>query len=911
MAKIRAYKLAEELELDRDEFLKKVRELGIELRGPMAGLDDDQADEIRQRLGGGAAEQRIVKRVGDKVIRRRRRAPPKPEELPAVAEVAAPEEGLEPAAVDTPPVAPEEGVPAVDQPPAVEAEPLAAGAPQPAAEELPVGAQLPAAPAEGVATEKTPAAAPVQPPPTAPAQPLQPEGEAFGRSVPGRPGAPKRPVRQEAELALSLKEQDTLARTMLGNVQHRLEQRRLIVERQSRLNPRRRRAASRKSVSAVPVAVAPKVVRLTGDVTLQEFSRQAGVKVRELMWRMRQIDQDFDRDARLDVDAATLLAEELGIEVQHAVVNVEEEVVAAVATTAGDAKPRPPVVTVMGHVDHGKTSLLDAIRSTNVVSGESGGITQHIGAYQVAVGSGLITFIDTPGHAAFTQMRARGASLTDIVVLVVAADDGVMPQTVEAINHAKAAGVPIMVAINKVDLPDADPQRTKQALLEHELVAEEFGGEVICVEVSATRGTNLDTMLESLALQAEILELTAQDSGKAMGTVIEAELDKGRGPVATFLIREGTLKRGDMVVAGTVWGRVRGMIDDQGGQVQAAGPSMPVQIIGLGSVPEAGDEFLVVKNERETRHLVDHRLSAEKRSAVAESAVPMSAEELFKDLEESDEKELTIVIKADVRGTMEAVQEAIAKLSTERVTTNVIQSGVGGITESDVMLASASSALVLGFRVRPDAAARRAGEQEGVYIRCFEVIHELLDNVGELMSGLLPPKVTEVVTGHAEVRELFVIPRVGTVAGSAVPEGVIRRSNLVRVVRDGIAIYSDSRVMLIGAALIELLLIEADSIKAKRRVVKSVVDRVSNRFGVSVAEVADQDDRHVICIGCVKVGIDPVHLRAQMEKVVRYVDALGLAELASDDILIARLDELEPVDEGADQPDLAGARRRE
>jgi translation initiation factor IF-2 len=444
----------------------------------------------------------------------------------------------------------------------------------------------------------------------------------------------------------------------------------------------------------------------------------------------------------------------------------------------------------MGHVDHGKTSLLDAIRSTNVVSGESGGITQHIGAYQVAVGGGLITFIDTPGHAAFTQMRARGASVTDIVVLVVAADDGVMPQTVEAINHAKAAGVPIMVAINKIDLPDADPQRSKQALLEHELVAEEFGGEVICVEVSATRGTNLDTLLESLALQAEILELTARDTGKAVGTVIEAELDKGRGPVATFLIREGTLEKGDMVVAGTVWGRVRAMVDDQGGQVNAAGPSMPVQVIGLGSVPDAGDEFIVVKNERETKQLVDHRLAAEKRSAVVESGLPMSAEELFKDLDESDEKELTIVIKADVRGTLEAVQETVAKLSTERVTTNVIQSGVGGITESDVMLASASSALVLGFRVRPDAAARRAGEGEGVHIRCFEVIHELLDDVTELMSGLLPPKVTEVVTGHAEVRELFVIPRVGTVAGSAVPEGVIRRSNLIRVVRNGLPIYS-------------------------------------------------------------------------------------------------------------------------
>ncbi len=447
----------------------------------------------------------------------------------------------------------------------------------------------------------------------------------------------------------------------------------------------------------------------------------------------------------------------------------------------------------MGHVDHGKTSLLDAIRKSDVAAGEAGGITQHIGAYQVRASDGtLITFIDTPGHAAFSQMRARGAQVTDLVVLVVAADDGVMPQTVEAINHARAAQVPILVAVNKIDKADANPQRVRQALLEHQLVAEDFGGDTIFVDVSATKGTGIDKLLEMLALQAEVLELRARRKGPAVGVVLEAELDKGRGPLATVLVSEGTLEPGDAVVAGNTYGRVRSLADAEGGTVKEAGPSTPVRVIGLSAVPVAGDELLVVKNEREAKQIVDHRLVEEQKKAASEHETPgsMSPEDLFARMEGSDEKELFAVVKADVQGTVEAIREALGKLSTEKVKLSVIHSGVGGIKESDVMLAAASKAVIFGFHVRPEPAARKLAEREGVVIRTFDIVYELLDDATLLMRGLLPPKETEKLLGHALVKELFIIPKIGTIAGSAMEDGKISRSARARVVRNGIVIYA-------------------------------------------------------------------------------------------------------------------------
>jgi translation initiation factor IF-2 len=598
-------------------------------------------------------------------------------------------------------------------------------------------------------------------------------------------------VRRTAIQGMNLKEQETLARQMRGNVQTQLERRRQLGEQQSRIRSRRRQPVGGKR-KAAPAREREKVVRITRPMSFQELSGELGVKVHDLLRRARALGATLEREDTLDIETIELIAADVGFEVKIDVESVEDRVATQPEAADADLEPRPPVVTVMGHVDHGKTSLLDSIRKANVVAGEAGGITQHIGAYQVDTSTGPITFLDTPGHAAFTQMRARGAQVTDIAILVVAADDGIMPQTVEAIDHARAAGVPIIVAVNKIDRPDADPQRVKQAMLAHELVPEEFGGDTICVDVSATQGTNLDKLLEMVGIQAEVLELRARRRGKAVGTVIEAELNRGRGPLATVLLREGTLKGGETVVIGTAYGRIRSLVNERGETLREAGPATPAQIVGLSQVPEAGEEMIVVRNEREARALTAHRVEEQKRSAMsAESEVaPVEAEDLFAKLGEDEQKEFRVVLKADVRGTAEAIGDALEKLSTDRVNLRVIHRGVGAISESDVMLASASTALVVGFHVRPEAVARKAAEREGTEIRTYEIVYDVLDEATQLMSGLLPPKVVEQIRGHAEVRRLFQIPRVGTIAGCYLPEGAIQRSNQVRVVRDGVTIYA-------------------------------------------------------------------------------------------------------------------------
>jgi translation initiation factor IF-2 len=636
-------------------------------------------------------------------------------------------------------------------------------------------------------------------PEPAPLRPLEPAGEAPGAvRAPGRAEAveparaPRRPVRRQAVESANLREQETLARQMRGNVQSQLERRRQLVEQQSRIQSRRRRAGptppARKAVVAGPRR---KLLKLAGPISFTAMSAELGVKVNELLRRVHGLGVELERDDLIEVETAELVAGEFGFEVQHVETDPEKQVAAPAPSERGDLPTRPPVVTVMGHVDHGKTSLLDAIRRTNVAAGEAGGITQHIGAYQVEGPSGRITFLDTPGHAAFTQMRARGAQVTDIAVLVVAADDGIMPQTIEALSHARAAGVPIIVAINKIDRAEANPDRVKRGLLEHGLVPEDLGGETICVPVSATKGTNVDRLLEMINLQAEVLELTAPASGPARGVVIEAQLDKGRGPVATVLIREGLLERGDPIVVGTSYGRVRALINDRGEELKQAGPSTPVRVIGLNAVPEAGDEAIVTRSERDAKTLVDHRQAERKREkSGAEAPAAVAAEELFAQLEGGDRKQLRVVLKADVHGTMEAIRDALVELSGERVTLTVLHAGVGAITESDVMLAAASRALVVGFHVRPEAAARRTAEREHVEIRTSDIVYELLDDLRAVMAGLLPPRVVEKVTGHAQVRQLFPIPRIGTIAGCAVAGGSIRRSDRLRVVRDGVPVYT-------------------------------------------------------------------------------------------------------------------------
>ncbi|MCI7734166.1 MAG: translation initiation factor IF-2 [Dysosmobacter sp.] len=491
----------------------------------------------------------------------------------------------------------------------------------------------------------------------------------------------------------------------------------------------------------------------------------------------------------IDFDTAAIIAEEMGCKVEkEVVVTIEEKLIDVSEDKAEDLVPRAPVVVVMGHVDHGKTSLLDAVRNTNVAAGEAGGITQHIGAYQVQINGKPITFLDTPGHEAFTSMRARGAMITDIAILMVAADDGIMPQTVESINHAKAANIPIIVAINKIDKENANPDRVLQQLTEYGLVPEEWGGETICCKISAKKGIGIDNLLENLVLLAEIQELKANPNRAGQGTVIEARLDKGRGPVATLLVQNGTLKQGDIIIAGTAVGRVRTMLDYKGNRLTEAGPSVPVEIAGLSEAPSAGSPFFAVADERMARELVEQRKAEEKAKAAA-PLQKVSLENLFDQIQAGERKELALIVKADVQGSVEAVKASLEKLSNDEVNVRVIHGGVGAINESDVMLAASSGAIIVGFNVRPDAAARDGAVRQNVDMRMYRVIYDCIDEIEAAMKGMLAPKYREVVLGHAEVRQTYKVSGVGTVAGCYVQDGKIVRACSVRVVRDGIVIH--------------------------------------------------------------------------------------------------------------------------
>ena len=491
----------------------------------------------------------------------------------------------------------------------------------------------------------------------------------------------------------------------------------------------------------------------------------------------------------VDYDTAALIAEDMGAKVTKEVIVTKEDLLFNdTPDNPEDLVPRDPVVVVMGHVDHGKTSLLDAIRKTNVASGEAGGITQHIGAYRIKINDRKITFLDTPGHEAFTAMRARGAQVTDIAILVVAADDGIMPQTIEAINHARAAGLTIIVAINKIDKDNADVERVKRELSENNVLIEEWGGDTICVEVSAKQNKNISELLEMVILSADMLELKANPERKAKGTVIESRLDKGRGPVATVLVQNGTLRQGDVVVAGTAVGRVRVMTDDKGTRIKEAGPSVPVEIVGLSEAPEGGELFFAVDDERAARDVVEARKQKIKEENI-KAASAVSLDDLFSRISEGDMKNLNIIVKADVQGSVEAVRQSLEKLSNDEVKVKVIHGAVGAVNESDVMLASASNAIIVGFNVRPDSGARVAAEAKNIDMRMYRVIYDAIDEIEAAMKGMLAPKFREKVTGHAEVRQTFKVSSVGTIAGCYVTDGTVSRNNSVRIVRDGIVIY--------------------------------------------------------------------------------------------------------------------------
>ena len=526
-------------------------------------------------------------------------------------------------------------------------------------------------------------------------------------------------------------------------------------------------------------------------ITIQELaSRMSERAVDVIKFLMRQGRMVTLTDT-LDADTAQLVAEEMGHSVRRVAESDVEEGLFDRPDEEGASVPRPPIVTIMGHVDHGKTSLLDAIRHANVVAGEAGGITQHIGAYQViAPGGQTITFIDTPGHAAFTAMRARGAKVTDIVVLVVAADDGVMPQTIEAIRHAKAAKAPIIVAVNKIDKPEADPQRVMQELLQHDVQVEAFGGDTLAVEVSATKRTNLDKLLEAIALQAELLDLVADPDRSAEGTVIEARLDRGRGPVATVLVQRGTLKVGALVVAGSYWGRVRALIDDKGGAVEAAPPSTPVEVLGFSGAPEAGDRVAIVESEARAREITEYRERQRREKIAARGpAARTSLADMMSNLKAAGHKEMPIVLKGDVQGSVEAITSALEKLGNDEVMARVIHGGAGGITESDVTLATASKAVILGFNVRANKEARDLAEQEGVEIRYYNIIYNLVDDVKAALSGMLAPTLRETMLGNAQILELFDISKVGLVAGCRVTDGVVQRGAHVRLIRDSVVVH--------------------------------------------------------------------------------------------------------------------------
>ena len=537
---------------------------------------------------------------------------------------------------------------------------------------------------------------------------------------------------------------------------------------------------------------APLTVKIPDEITVGELAsrmkKTAGEVIKCLMKNgvMAGINQT------IDFDTAEFVATEMGCKVEKEVtVTIEEQIIDDHVDTAEELQSRAPVVVVMGHVDHGKTSTLDAIRKTSVTAGEAGGITQHIGAYTVDVNGQMITFLDTPGHAAFTSMRARGAKSTDIAILVVAADDGIMPQTVESINHAKAAEVPIIVAINKMDKPTANPDKIKEQLTKYDLVPEEWGGDTIIVPISAKTGQGLDELLEMVLLTAEVQELKANPNRRAKGTVIEARLDKTRGPVATLLVQNGTLNQGDIVIAGTSVGRVRVMTNDKGRTVKTAGPSVPVEITGLADVPTPGDEFNAVTDERMARELVEQRRQAQK-DAAAKLQQKVTLDNLFAKMQEGEMKELPLIVKADVQGSAEAVKASLEKLSNEEVRVRVIHAGVGAINESDVMLASTSNAIIVGFNVRPDAAARDGAQRQNVDMRMYRVIYDCIDEIEAAMKGMLAPKYREVVLGHAEVRQTYKVSGVGTIAGCYVLDGKIVRACSVRVVRDGIVIHEGS-----------------------------------------------------------------------------------------------------------------------
>jgi translation initiation factor IF-2 len=817
MAKIRVYELARDLNLENKILLSKLQDLDISVKSHMSALDDDTVAIVRQQLFGKKEETIEETRVKPTVIRRRKKvtieAAPEPTPEPEASDAA--EMPLEEAPEETEPV--EEGPAAEEAPEAVEAEAVQATSADEAVAEAKVEPpekleekapkkvvkktkrgesakiiQLPIKPVEKPATEK-------------PAKKEKIKGKAAPRPA-GKPAAPKPGVKPAETTSKDTKKKKWQKKGEEGDHDRKFLKKKIsfrkksVVEGQDLYDSGYRSRKPRKGGKSKVPASARKTqitmakaikrrIKIDEAIVLSELAKRMGVKAGEMIRTLMGMGFMATVNQSIDFDTAAMVAAEFNYEVERAgAAFEEEEILKQEVDDPEKLQERPPVVTIMGHVDHGKTSLLDVIRKTRITELEAGGITQHIGAYHVATNKGHIAFLDTPGHEAFTAMRARGAKITDIVVLVVAADDGVMPQTLEAINHARAANVPIIVAVNKIDKANADPDRVKRELAENGLTPEDWGGETIFLHVSAKEKQGIDELLEMISLQAEVLELKANADKPAAGHVVEAKIDSGRGPVATVLIREGTLRNGDPVVCGIHYGKVRALLNDRGLPMDSAGPSIPVEVLGLSGVPMAGDELIVLEDEKSAKQVSLHRGQKYRSQELAQTN-RLSLDKLYEQMQQGIVKDLNIIIKADVHGSKEALVEALTKLSNEEVKVNVVQSATGTITETDISLATVSNAIIMGFNVRPTPKVQALAGEENIDLRFYNVIYDVIKDVKSALVGLMDSTYKEHVMGSAEVREVFQIPKIGAIAGSYVTDGKFERGQKIRVVRDGVQIY--------------------------------------------------------------------------------------------------------------------------
>ena len=774
MAKLRVYQLSKELGIDNHEMLELLEKLNVPVKSHSSSLEDSDVDRVRYAMMRTKPHEVIEERVQPTIIRRRvRKVEPEPVPEPEKVEEAAPVAETPDAEV----APPAEEAPAGEK---VSAEPEAGEKAEATAEAEPE-ASIEEAPPEDVETA-TPAATVEEPQKTA----KEAETAPPAKEKKGKTHAPKH-LRQTEAIPFT-RGKKKKGPPMRGRRGKRPQRDRVAIEYRGKGRAQVRRRPQSTQITT-PKAIKRKI-RIEETISVQELAKRMSVKASEVIRKLFSMGMAVTLNEALDLDSASLAAAEFDYEIEKAGVR-EETVLKAAVDTDEELQFRAPVVTVMGHVNHGKTLLLDTIRDTNVVSREAGGITQHIGASTVDLKGERIVFLDTPGHEAFTALRARGALVTDIVILIVAADDGLMPQTIEAIGHSKAAGVPIIVAINKIDLPTANIDKVRQQLAEHELVSEEWGGETLFAEISAKEGIGIESLLEMISLQAEMMELKANADKAARGVVIEARMTRKQGAIATILVQEGTLKIGDAFVSGTCFGRIRSLTDDKGKTLKVAGPSTPAEVVGFSGVPEAGKEFVVVKAEKDAKTIAANR---EQKARESKLSAPgrVTLEDIFANMEAGEVKELNVVIKADVQGSIEAIRDSLGRLNTDKVKTNIILAGVGGITESDVMLAAASEAIVLGFTVRPEPKARKVAEAEGVEIKLYSIIYDAISDVKDAMLGILDPTYKEVVQGRGEVLQLFKVAKIGVIAGMKWDEGKVERSSKIRVVRDSVVIYSGS-----------------------------------------------------------------------------------------------------------------------